>query len=288
MGNKKVIVGCSGSRAIAKEVAQKLKLKHFNLIVEEFPDNELRIRFPKNVKGQDIWFFQSFYGDVNKKIIETLIAFYTAKDLGAKNISLMALYFPYLREDKRFESGEAINARIIAKFFSPFSKVFVINPHLHRLKNLQAFFPNAKELSTAKIIARYIKDRYQNYIIVGPDEESARWIAPISKILHSKYIILKKTRLTPSKVRIQQLKHHKKYQTAIIIDDIISTGGTMIEAIKQINPLSKSINCIAIHGIFDQNSLERLEKIAKVVSTNTIPSRASKIDIAETIIEALK
>jgi ribose-phosphate pyrophosphokinase len=83
------------------------------------------------------------------------------------------------------------------------------------------------------------------------------------------------------------LKHNKKYHTAIIIDDIVSTGGTMIEAIKHVKPLAKNICCIAVHGIFDMNSLAKLEKLAKIVSTNTIPSKVSKIDMTGIVAGAI-
>ena len=83
MGSADIVIGCSGARDIAKKIALKSKKQFSQLIVEVFPDNELRIRFPKSVKNKKVYLIQSFYGDVNKRIIETLIAFYTAKDLGA-------------------------------------------------------------------------------------------------------------------------------------------------------------------------------------------------------------
>ncbi|UZE93736.1 MAG: ribose-phosphate diphosphokinase [Candidatus Pacearchaeota archaeon] len=284
-----VIIGCSGAKNLAKAVAKKSKLSYSDLIVEKFPDGELKVRFKSSVKGKTIIFIQSYFPAVNDKLTEMLLVAHTAKELKSKKLILMALYFPYLREDKRFEKHESISAKIIAKFHKIFDKVFIVEPHLHRFKRLRAFFPNTEKISTTKEISAYIKKNFKDFVLIGPDQESAQWVEPIADILKTKSIILKKKRLTPEKVKISNIKaEKKKVKTAIIIDDIISTGGTMLEAAKEAKKLAKQVCFIGIHGIFAKNALNKLKKIGIVVSTNSIPSAASKIDLSDAVAAAIK
>ena len=287
-----LVIGCSGSHNLAKEIAKRLNANYADLVVDKFPDNEIRIRFSKSVKGGKVILVQSFYNNrysVNDKIVEVLFAAYTARELKAKKLFLVAPYLAYLREDKRFEKGESISAKIIAKLFKIFDKVFIVEPHLHRFKKLKDFFPNAKKISVAREISDYIKKNFEDYILVGPDQESWQWVKDIAKYLPKpSVVVFKKERIGPEKVRILKRKRkQKKKQEAIIIDDIISTGGTMLEAAKEAKKFAKKICCLGIHGIFAKNSLSRLKKY-KVMSTNSIPSRVSKIDITESIVKELK
>lgn len=286
-----IIVGCSGATEIAKKIAKHLKLPYSKLNAEKFPDNELHTGFNSTIKGKDVFLVQSFCKDIADDVLESLFALHTAKDLGAKKVMLVAPYFPYLRQDKRFKQGESINARIIARLFSGFDRVFIVEPHAHRLKDFKAYFPNAQKISAAKAIAEYIHKKFDDYILMGPDEESANWIIPISKLLHTNPIIFEKKRISPRKVRlVSGLSRERKRiaKVVIIVDDIISTGDTMIEAGKEAKKLAKAIYYIGIHGIFVENSLQKLKKSGKVISSNSISSSTSEIDLSKTIADEIR
>jgi len=286
-----LVVACSGSKHITKKIAKKLKASYSELKIKKFPDNELDIQFQKNPKKRNLFLTQSFYGNINKKIVETLFAAHTAKDLKAKTINLIALYFPYLRKDKRFKSGECISAKVMTKLFSIFNKIYIVEPHQHRIKNIRKLFPNSKRIIIAKDIASYIKNKkIKDAIFIGPDIESKQWVTETTKFLRTKPIILKKQRLGSRKVKIKLQKKIKiKDRNIVIIDDIISTGHTMLETIKELKKLKpKKIYCITIHGIFAENALKKLKKYAQVVSSNTIPSKVAKIDVSETIAKQIK
>lgn len=285
----KIVVGCSGAKTLAKTVAKKSKLPYSDLVVEKFPDNENKIRFKIPLKNKTIFLVQSYFGNISDKILESLFALYTAKDLGAREVILVASYFPYLRQDKRFKSSEGINALLIAKLFSVFDQVLIVEPHLHRFRSFKDFFLKAKKISIAAEITNYIKKNFKDYVLIGPDQESVQWIKPVALKLKTQPIILRKQRLTPKKVKVSKLKIAKrKARHAIIIDDIISTGGTMIEAAKEARKVASKVCFIGIHGIFAQNTLPKLKKFGTVVSTNSIPSAASKIDISDAIATTIK
>lgn len=286
-----IVISCSGAKHITKKIAKKLKVSYSELSVNKFPDNEFNINFPKSVKGKNVFLIQSFYGNINEKIVETLFAGYTAKDLGAKKVNLVALYFPYIRQDRRFHPGECVSGKVIFKMFSVFDNISIVEPHLHRIKNIKGFSSKAKRIAVSEDIALYLKNKnIKNAVFIGPDIESKQWIAHVTKFLGKKPLVLRKERFAARKVRV---KIHGKYdikgKDIIIIDDIISTGHTMLETIKLIKKLkAKRIYCIAIHGIFADNALKKLRKYAKVITCNTIPNPVTKINIANTIAKSLK
>jgi len=280
----KEVVCCSGAKHIAKQISKKLGAKYSELQTTKFPDGELDIKFKTNVKGRKILLVQSFYGNLNEKIIEVLFAVYTAKDLGAKRVELFAPYFPYFRKDKRFSNGECISIAVMSKLFAIFKKVYVIDPHLHRIKRIGKILKNGEKLSVVSLIAEYLKkQRIKNIVFIGPDSESLQWARKAATIVEGDYTIFKKTRYSSRNVKITLPKKVDiSNKNVIILDDIISSGHTMLETIKQIKKYKpKRIYCIAIHGLFaDEKIFRELKKHSVVLSTNTIPSKVSKIDIS--------
>lgn len=283
---KKEVIECSGGKHISKDISKYLAAGYSKLKVKKFPDEELYVKLPskKRIKGKKIILVQSFHGNLNEKIVETLMAFYTAKDLGAKKVELFSLYFPYFRQDKRFNPGEVVSIQVISELFKDFDKIYFIDPHLHRIKNLKDVFKNGKRLTSVNIIADYLKNKkIKDKIFVGPDVESEQWAKQVADNLEAESTILRKKRLGDRKVKIKfSGEAEVKGKTVIIIDDIISTGHTMFETIKGVKKYKpKQIYCITIHGIFaDRKQLDKLKKNAKVISTNTIPTKAAKIDIS--------
>ncbi|MFC1727886.1 ribose-phosphate diphosphokinase [Nanoarchaeota archaeon] len=284
-----LVIGCPGSENLARKIANKAKASYSTLSVKKFPDGELHIRFLKDVKNKKIVLVQSFHGNINERIIQTLFAAYTAKDLKVKKVILAAPYFAYLREDKRFKPGECISARITSKLFDVFDKVFIVDPHLHRIKKIKQLFKKGVRVTSVKDIASYIKKNIKNPVIVGPDKESFQWAEAVAKLIKAKATILEKKRYTARRVHVSKIHTDLKNKNLVIVDDIISTGGTMVEALKQAKKLGpKGVYCIAVHGVFVNNALQRLKKHGKVIATNTIPGNASRIDVSGTIAEAIK
>ncbi|GEM_PF-42096 len=283
-----LVVAGTGGRHLGRRLAKSLRAEFSELEVEKFPDGELRVRFRKPVKGKVLVILQSFFGDINDKIIETLLAAHTARELKAEQLLLLAPYFPYLREDKRFEPGEAVSAKILAKIFDIFDFVLILDPHLHRFRTLDEFFPNAVRISAVEKLAEFVR-RVSNPVIIGPDEESFQWAEAVAEKLGKRAMILKKKRLSPEEVRIRAGGLEVKGRNVVIIDDMISTGRTMEEVAKVAKELgAKKIFCIAVHGIFVKRALERLKRYGEVASTNSIPSPAAKIDILPVLSKGIR
>lgn len=288
-----LIVSCSHGKHLGYLIAKRLKSRHSILSTDKFPDGELRIRFFSGLRNQNAFLVQSFYSNVSDCIIEAILAAKTAKELKAKKVALIAPYFPYMRQDKQFHKGEAISQKIISGIFDNyFDAVYLMDPHLHRKKRLEDIFKTkSKKLTANNLIAEYINKNIKNPVIIGPDEESYKWAKNVADMLGAESRILKKKRHSSYHVEVKLNKNiDLKNKNAVIVDDIISTGHTIIETAKILRKLgARKIYCICVHGIFAGDALNKLKKMKiEVISTNTIPNKAAKIDVSGVIAESLK
>ncbi|MBW2987467.1 ribose-phosphate diphosphokinase [Candidatus Woesearchaeota archaeon] len=294
-----MIVGCSNSTTIAKSIARRLKKPYSKLSVVKFPDGELNIRFMDKVKGKNIVLVQSFYNNdktkmsINDQLIEVFLAARSAEAQGAKSVTLAAPYFPYFRQDKEFHPGECVSIKIIAHLMNLcLNRIIVIDPHLHRLKSMYDVFTiKSKRLTADPLIADYIKKKIKNAVIIGPDWESYRWAEKTADMIGCESATLQKTRYSARKVSVKlNKKISLKNKSVVIVDDIISTGHTILETIKSMKRLgAKKFIVIGVHGLLVEGALSKLRKAgATVITTNTIVNSTSKIDIAPLIAGALK
>ena len=153
------------------------------------------------------------------------------------------------------------------------------------------FQQNLEKLTSNPNIADYIKKNIQNPLIVGPDWESYKWARIVANKINCDHVILQKKRYTGRKVKVTlNKKINIKNKNIVFVDDMISTGNTILEAVKNLRKLgAKKFTCIAVHGIFVENALNKLRKAnVKVITTNTIPNKVAKIDISKVISKALK
>jgi len=288
-----LIVSCSHGKHLGSLIAKKAKARHSGLHVDKFPDDELRVRFESGLRNKSIVLVQSFYKNVSDCIIEAILAAKTAKELGAKKVILAAPYFPYMRQDKRFHKGEAVSQPIVTGLIDKyFDTVYLMDPHLHRKNKLEHLFKiRSKKVTANSLIAAYIKKHIKNPVIIGPDEESYKWARSVANMLGVESRILRKKRYSSYHVEVKlNKKINLKGKNAVIVDDIISTGNTIMETAKILRRLgAKDIRCICVHGIFANDALNKLKKAGiKVVSTNTIPNKAAKIDVSGMIADSLK
>ena len=180
-----------------------------------------------------------------------------------------------------------------------FDSILVVEPHLHRIKQLADLFGNkAKKISLAKLIAEFIKKKFikkpkdkLSLLLIGPDEESLTWIKQIGSLLSVPWLVLKKHRYGPRKIKLKKIsKDLKKVKgkTCIVIDDMISTGTTLLETFKLLTHAgASSLVGIAFHGLLIGDALNKLNRFAKIYCTNTLPSKAALIDISARIKEII-
>ena len=289
-----IITSCGNSVKIAKKLASKLKAKYSPLTIGSFPDGDFYLKFNKSVRGKKVVIVQSFQPFSNRSLFRILFAAETARDLGAKKVILVAPYLAYMRQDKRFQPGEVVSSRIMAKHLNNcIDKIITIDPHLHRYKSLKDIFTvSAKRLTANGLIADYIKKRINNPVIIGPDWESFQWADEIAHMINCESTCLKKTRFSSRHVKVKMIKEVPiKDRNAVIIDDIISTGHTIAEAAKKAKKRgAKSVTAIGVHGLFVENAIDKLKKsgVTRIVTTNCIEHKTNKIDVTELILKELK
>lgn len=274
-------------------LAQNLNLDKAKLEIRSFPDGETYIRFDDDLKNRDIIILNSL-DRPNQKILPLIFLAKTAKEFGAKTVGLCAPYLAYMRQDKRFKKGECITSIYFAKVLSDnFDWLVTIDPHLHRYKSLKEIYSiNSSVLHIVKEISDYIENNVENPLIIGPDSESEQWVKAVAYNINSPYIVLEKNRISDNKVSIS-IPNLDSYLNCIpvLLDDIISTGHTMLETIKYLKKANmQPAVCIGIHAIFSGSSYKELldSGIDKIVTCNTINHPSNGIDIASNLSEHIR
>jgi ribose-phosphate pyrophosphokinase len=288
-----IITTCGNSEKIAKQLAKNLKAKYSPLTISEFPDGDIYLKFNTKLKGKTLVIVQSFQPHSDMSLFDIIFAAETAKDLGAKKVILVAPYLAYMRQDKRFNPGEAISSRIMAKLLNhSVNQVITIDTHIHRYKSLKDIFAiSAKNLTANPLIADYIKKNIKDPLIIGPDWESYQWAEVIAAHVGCDVTVLKKTRISSTKVKVKMNKSiNLKGKDVVIVDDIISTGHTIAEAAKKAKKLgARSITAIVVHGLF-VSGLDLLKDagVSDIVTTNSITHKTNKIDITSLLAKEIK
>jgi len=285
-----LVLSFEDTKPIASKVSRKLKGKYETVASEKFPDGEFNLSIKSNPKGKTVVIVSSMALNPNQDMIKTILLGGIAKDFGAKKVILVATYFPYMRQDTHFYNFDSFSSKYVTKLFLEFDKVITLDPHLHRIKNLKILSDKLSHITVNKIVADYIKKKFKNnFTIVGPDGESSQWNEPVAKMLGKEVVVLKKQRFSSFKIKVHEEGIHKFEKHVILIDDIISTGRTLSGALALARKQgARKLYCIGIHGLLVGNAVELITKHAKLITTNTIPTKFSKIDVSPAIVEELK
>jgi ribose-phosphate pyrophosphokinase len=190
-----------------------------------------------------------------------------------------------MRQDRRFNAGEAVTSRHVARLLSgAFDWLLTVDPHLHRYAALGEIYTiPARTVHAAPLLSAWIRQHVADPVIVGPDAESEQWVAAVAADADAPYAVLEKVRRGDRDVAITLGNVTPwKNRTPVLVDDIISSGRTMIEAARLLRADGwKPPICLAVHGIFADRSDELLAAAgARVVTANTIPHATSRIDVS--------
>src|SRR3989338_537110 len=290
---KKILLSFDYSLSLAKEISKIKKLPIFIVNKTTLPDQETIITIPTQVKNAEVILIASL-NEPNQKLIDIIFTCEACKNNSAQKITLIAPYLCYMRKDRQFKRGQGISAKIIAQLLSRYiDKLITIDPHLHRIKKLsQVYTTKTVTLTAIKNIENYIRKNYKSPFIIGPDGESYQWAKTIADNIGAKAIILNKVRYSGTKVKIyttKELEQIPKTQKIIIIDDIISSGVTLLYIGKFFrNKGYNNLAAIVVHGIFADNCYPKLKKYYKeIITTNTIVHKTNKISVADIIAEKL-
>jgi ribose-phosphate pyrophosphokinase len=253
-----------------------------------FPDRESYVRIVSDVAGKDVDIVCTL-ADPDPQFLRLIFAAQTARELGAKSVNLIAPYLAYMRQDARFKDGEAITSSQFARLISgAFDRLVTVDPHLHRRQALGEIYTiPARTAHAAPLLGAWIKARVENPVIIGPDRESEQWVTSVAKVAEAPHVVMSKQRWGDREVKItlpQAAAVHGR--TPVLVDDVASSGHTMIEAARVLNAAGMGKPyCLVVHAVFAEDSYARLSRVSQaVVSTDTIPHVSNAINVASLLV----
>lgn len=287
-----ILFALLGNENISNSLAHTLKAEVGDAVIRRFPDGESFIKINSTVKGKNVLLVCSL-NQPDDKLLPLYFISKTLKEFGALQITLIAPYLAYMRQDKRFNEGESVTSALFASLISSFiDKLITVDPHLHRRSTLNEIYTiPTVVLHAAPLISDWIRNNIPDALVVGPDEESEQWVSVVAKDAGVPYIVLEKVRHGDSDVEIKvpDVSNWKDH-TPVLVDDIISTGNTMIETIKHLLKSGyKRPKCIGVHGIFADKAFDRLLENGanEIITTNTINHSSNYISVADLIVKNL-
>lgn len=279
-----IVLSYTDSEAAAARLAAALGLGHQHIDCHRFPDEEVRVRLPEDLPAH-ILLYRSL-DRPDPKLIELLLSCQAARNLAVQRISLIAPYLCYMRQDTAFHPGEAVSQRIIGGFLAGLVEdVLTVDPHLHRTHELVGAIPARQALvcTAAPLIGAFITQRFDAPIVLGPDRESRQWVQTIAEARQLEWAVAEKTRLGDRAVRITLPERSFAGREVVLIDDVISSGHTMIEIAAQLKSCGvSSLHCIVTHALFAGDSYQRMLDAGfdGIWSTDSIPHLSNAIPLA--------
>ena len=288
-----VVIALEGSEGHATKLAAKLAIELISPEVRKFPDGELYVRIDRDLTGQDVILAGSLYPGPAEKFLAVAFLAATARDLGARRVGLVAPYLAFMRQDVRFKTGEGVTSRYFAQLVSrAVDWMVTVDPHLHRHSALEGLYAIPTSIArSAPEIARWVATEIEKPVLIGPDAESAQWVSAVAAGCGAPFVILEKTRRGDRDVSITSPDRGWKDHTPVLIDDIVSTGKTMVEATRQVRAAGgEAPMCVAIHAVFADNVLDDLTSAGAtgIITCNTIVHASNRICVADPIAEAAK
>lgn len=287
------IFGGSSNRQLTKLVSQRSKISLGKIDLGIFADGETDVWVQDNVNNANVFILQSTSPPVNDHIIELVLIADVLKRSGADKITAVLPYFGYSRKEKQSRAGEPISAKVVADLITKSGAAKIICLDLHADAIVGFFDVPIIHLSALEDLAKRIqKEKLRNPIVVAPDTGGVKRARDFASLLNVPLAVIEKHRHLESrdKMEILSISGEVSGDCAILIDDIISTGGTIIESAKALR--AKGVNRVvacATHGVFAGNAIKDLEKspIDKIYITDSIEQKQKSPKIETVSISSL-
>ena len=296
----KILAGNS-NKSLSQKISKYLKNKLVNSSIRKFSDGELYIEINENIRGNSIFIIQSVSSHANDNLMELLLCIDALKRSSAKNITAVIPYFGYARQDRKVVPRTSISAKLVSNLITKAGADRVVTLDLHS-GQIQGFFDiPVDNLYATPIFARHIKKKIKtnNLICVAPDVGGTARARALGKMLNIDLAIIDKRRPKPGKSEVMNVIGKVNNKTCIIVDDIIDSGGTIVNAAKALkNNGAKDVHVYCSHGVLSGNAVEKIKnsKVKNLVITDTIDNigkvkKAKNIEIltiSQLVGEAIK
>jgi len=283
----RLILPLPGNETFAQRLADEGGWELGALETRRFPDGETYVRILSDVKDKAVDLVCTL-ARPDDGFLRLIFAADVARDLGAHQVNLIAPYLSYMRQDRRFQPGEAVTSESFARLVSAsFDRLVTVDPHLHRYPALSPLYTIPTDnLHAAPLLADWIAAEIDRPLIIGPDEESDQWVSAIAARIGAPHAVLRKVRHGDRNVDIELPDLSEwRGRRPVLADDIASSGHTLIEAARQL-PLQGFVRPVVavVHGIFADDSFQRLAALCdRIVSTDSVPHESNAVALAPLI-----
>ena len=290
MSKLSVIAGKS-SEDLAKKLSKKIKANLVKSEIRIFADGESKITLNGKISKNRAIVVQSIYPPIDTNLIQALSLISKAKETSSEVIAVIP-YMGYARQDREFLPGEIITMKVLGKLFKGAGASKIIAVDIHSMIGFKHFTIKTKNVSAIPELVQYIKKlSLKNPLVVSPDQGGKKRAKEFAKELGSEYIALEKTRdRKTGKVQIKTKNIDVANRDLILVDDMISTGGSIVKATQFLKKQKcKKVYVACTHALLMNDAEKRIKKagVTKIVSANTIPGKTSIVDISNTIAKAI-
>ena len=270
----KLLSGTS-NKPLSKDIAKFLKSKLVNSSIRNFADGEIYIELNENIRGNSIFIIQSISSPANDNLMELLLCIDALKRSSAKNITAVIPYFGYARQDRKVAPRTSISAKVVANLITNAGASRVVTVDLHA-GQIQGFFDMPVDnLFTTPLFAKYIKRKLSNkkLICVSPDVGGVQRTRGLATRIKADLAIIDKRRPAPGKSQVMNIIGDVKNKTCIIVDDIIDSGGTIVNAVEALKKNgANEVYVFITHAVLSGDAVKKIKnsKIKKLIITDTI------------------
>ena len=270
----KLLTGNS-NKVLSKNIAKYLKTKLVNSSIRKFADGEIYVEINENIRGNSIFIVQSISSPANDNLMELLLCIDALKRSSAKNITAVIPYFGYARQDRKVVPRTSISAKLVSNLITKAGADRVVTVDLHA-GQIQGFFDiPVDNLFATPIFARHVRKKIKSkkIICVAPDVGGTERARALGKLLNVGLAIVDKRRPKPGQSQVMNIIGDVKDKTCIIVDDIIDSGGTIINAAKALKQRgAKEVYVYITHGVLSGEAVKKIKNsvIKNLVITDTI------------------
>ena len=280
----KVVIG-SGASHLKGEI-KELGAEVMEVELRRFPDGEKYVRIGGG--GSEVAVVQSTYRPQDENLIELLILGDALRERGFKNLRVVVPYLAYSRQDRVTKEGEPISVRAVMRMLGLYyDELYVFD--LHNPETLRFFPGKAVNVIPADSMARYFGEKLGDGVVMAPDKGALHRARLIAERLDLEYGHFEKRRISPTEVVMKPVRADVKGKNVLLVDDIISTGGTMVKAVRLLRDMGASkVFVAATHGVFAEGAIERVSSVVdELAVTNTIPTPVSRVSVVPELVRVL-
>ncbi|MCA9406152.1 MAG: ribose-phosphate pyrophosphokinase [Candidatus Omnitrophica bacterium] len=266
---------------LAKDICEHLHVPMTDVLVSKFSEGEVRVQINENIRGKDVFIIQATCPPSNDNLMELLILMDAARRASADRITAVLPYYGYARQDRKDQPRVPITAKLVANLIVAAGANRVLTMDLHA-NQIQGFFDiPVDHLYAINTLCDYFSaKKLKNAVVVSPDVGGIKMARAYAKRLNAGLAIVDKRRYSPESTEVMHILGNVKGKTAILVDDIVATAGSLVEATEAlVSKGVKNVYAAASHGILSGKAIEKIKKckaLKELVITDSIPLPKSK------------